>query len=151
MEATKKLKSQFIRQFKEEYRSLYGERVSVIPHRKKNRYAKKELKTDELFRWANIIGEYFDIDPDKLMGRGKKLDQATAKHWLRYMLHIYGEYSMTGIGLATGVRDHTCVVYSVKYIQGQMDINDQFYDIYGDLVSRYEQRLIEIARGEREE
>lgn len=68
-------------------------------------------------RILSAVGRYYEIEPDRLLGRERHVPVSLARQVAIYLLYTETEYrSLKGIGRVFG-RDHTTVLYAVRHIE----------------------------------
>ncbi len=76
----------------------------------------------------DIVAEYFNMDPDLLIGKSRKRPIVDARQVAMHFCKQMTQHSLEAIGRRFGGRDHSTVIHACKAIQARIDTDPRFVE-----------------------
>ena len=76
----------------------------------------------------DIVAEYFQLDPDLLIGKSRKRPIVDARQVAMHFCKRMTQHSLEAIGRRFGGRDHSTVIHACKAIQARIDTDPRFVE-----------------------
>jgi chromosomal replication initiation ATPase DnaA len=88
----------------------------------------RELKTMEMcttpqlhsYDISKVVCDYFEIELEEVMNRSRKRECAMTRHIIRYFYNEYTTMTLNQVAKATGAKDHTTIIHSIKVVRDLM-------------------------------
>ena len=74
---------------------------------------------------AQVIADYYNLDPDLLFAKSRKREISDARQLLMYMAKNVAKMSSTTIGLRLS-RDHSTVLHAIKQVEQRLATDHAF-------------------------
>jgi len=86
----------------------------------------EEASPNNWHRIIKSVGEMYDITPAEIKARDQRASRVMARQICHFMLRKLTPMSYPEIARATGLLDHTTVIYSIRKIENMRKANPQF-------------------------
>jgi len=86
---------------------------------------RKSISAEQI---RDIVAEYFEMDPDLLIGKSRKRPIVDARQVAMHFCKQMTQHSLEAIGRRFGGRDHSTVIHACKAIQARIDTDPRFVE-----------------------
>ena len=90
----------------------------------------------------DIVAEFYDMDPDLLIGKSRKRPIVDARQVAMHFCKRMTQHSLEAIGRRFGGRDHSTVIHACKAIQARIDTDPRFVEELGQIEQLLKNRVL---------
>lgn len=87
------------------------------------RYEKKSIDIDDIL---HAVSDHYGIEYSAIHTKSRKSEIVTARQVAMYLAKKYTDYSTSKIGQLIGNKNHATVIYALRMVKDQFDVNKSF-------------------------